>query len=66
MSWWKRPKCATCKKVLKKNKPVHELRLGTADGIVELEVCDTCADFFDKSADVLAHRGKGTKSDESV
>lgn len=54
MSWWKRRKCATCKKVLKpKKQPVHELRVGTADGIIELEVCDACSIFFDKTAEVI-------------
>ena len=53
MSWWKRKKCASCKKVLKPKHGIHELRLGTADGVVGLEVCGDCARFWDKSADVL-------------
>lgn len=64
MSWWKRRKCKTCKKVLKANKPVHELRLQTADGIHEVEICDDCANFFDKSAEVLTQKNKGSKEDE--
>ena len=31
----------------------HELRLETADGTASLEICEKCADFFDKSADVI-------------
>jgi ribosome-binding protein aMBF1 (putative translation factor) len=42
------------------------LRLKVQDGIAEMNVCDDCADFFDKSAEVLAHRGKGNKKDEPV
>jgi len=40
----------------------HELRLETADGTASLEICEKCADFFDKSADVIM---KGRK-DETV
>lgn len=57
VSWWKRKKCATCKKVLKPKHGLHELRLDTADGQLELEICSDCADFWDKSADVLQKRG---------
>lgn len=64
MSWWKRRKCATCKKVLKAKNPVHELRVGTADGVIDLEICDDCARFWDKSAEVLS-KGK-PENDESV
>lgn len=61
MSWWKRKKCRTCKKVLKKKKPVHELRLQTADGLLEIEICDTCAQIWDASAEVL---NKSRKKDD--
>lgn len=62
MSWWKRKKCASCRDILKPKKGIHELRLNTADGVVELEVCGECARFWDTSADVL---GKGRKKDDS-
>jgi len=55
---WSRKKCATCNSVLKEKKGIHELRLNTADGIVEIEICGECADFWDKSADVLQKRGR--------
>lgn len=61
--FWKRKKCATCKTVLKEKKGIHELRLNTADGIVEIEICGECADFWDKSADVLLSRGKDSKDE---
>lgn len=67
MSWWKRKKCGTCKKVLKKKHSIHELRLQTAEGVLELEICEDCATFWDASADVLTkHRKKNSKevSDE--
>lgn len=64
MSWWKRKKCATCGTVLKAKKGIHELRLNTADGMAELEICGECARFWDKSAEVLQKRGRD--NDQSV
>ena len=61
MSWWKRKKCGTCKRVLKKKMTTHELRLQTADGMLEVEICDECARFWDASAEVLT---KGRKKDD--
>ena len=63
MSWWKRKKCATCKKVLKPKHGIHELRLNTAEGVVDLEVCGDCARFWDMSAEVL---NRGKKNDETI
>jgi len=57
MTWWKRRKCSTCKKVLKPKHAVHELRLETADGLIDLEICGDCARFWDKSAEVLTQKG---------
>lgn len=42
------------------------LRLKVQDGVAEMNVCDDCANFFDKSAEVLRRRGKGKKRDEPV
>ena len=42
------------------------LRLKVQDGIAEMSVCDECADFFDKSAEVLLRGRKGSKDDEPV
>lgn len=42
------------------------LRLKVQDGTTEMSVCDECANFFDKSAEVLTQRGKGNKSDEPI
>lgn len=68
MSWWKRKKCVTCKKVLKKKHTIHELRLNTADGVVDLEICEECARFWDGSAEVLSRRGnvKEQRDDDAV
>ena len=38
------------------------LRLKVLDGTAEVRVCDECADFFDKSAEVL----KGKKNEQPV
>lgn len=61
MTWWKRRKCATCKKVLKAKHPIHEIRIEAADGNIELEVCEDCARFWDKSAEVLSSGRKKKK-----
>lgn len=54
---WAKKRCQSCRKKFKKGAPFHTLRLGTMEGILELEICDSCADFYDKSADVmLQHR----------
>lgn len=67
MSWWKSSKkCPVCTKKYKKNVPFHELRVQAADGLIELEICVSCADFFDKSADVLTEKRKGSHDDNAV
>ncbi len=62
MSWWKRKKCATCKKVLKPRSGIHELRIETSEGLHDVEVCGECARFWDGTATVLS---KGRKKEES-
>lgn len=57
-------KCKVCTTNKIKEDPAI-IRLQTADGVVEVEVCDECADFFDKSADVLSKRRK-KPDDESL
>ena len=68
MSWWdlrkKRKKsqvenlCHVCGKNQLPDNPAV-LRLKVQDGTAEMNVCDECADFFDKSAEVLnANRRK--------
>jgi hypothetical protein len=59
----KRKKCATCKNVLKEQTGIHELRINTAEGATNLEICSECADFLDKSADVLL---KGQKNEQRI
>ncbi len=39
------------------------IRLNVQDGIAEVLLCDECADFFDKSAEVFL---RGRKDDEPV
>lgn len=51
MIWKKR--CPVCTDKYPKKALFHELRLETADGTASLEICEKCADFFDKSADVI-------------
>jgi hypothetical protein len=49
---WKK-KCPTCEQKYPMKTPFHELRLNTTDGTHVMEICEKCADFFDKSADVI-------------
>lgn len=75
MSWWslrkKRKKselenlCHVCGVNQLPEEPAI-LRLKVQDGIAEMNVCDECADFFDKSAEVLLRGRKGSKDDEPV
>jgi hypothetical protein len=64
MTWLSRSKrCAVCEEKYHKSVPFHEMRLSTDDGVVSLEICEKCADFFDKSAEVIM---KGRQQDDTV
>lgn len=62
MSWWDRRKkrkksalenlCHVCGVNQLPEEPAI-LRLQVEEGVAEMNVCDECADFFDKSAEVL-------------
>jgi hypothetical protein len=39
------------------------MRINTDEGVVSLEICDKCADFFDKSAEVIM---KGRRQDDAI
>jgi ribosome-binding protein aMBF1 (putative translation factor) len=70
MSWWDRRKkkkselenlCHVCGvNQLPENPAI--VRLKVQDGVAEVNVCDECADFFDKSAEVLLRGNKDGKS----
>jgi hypothetical protein len=64
MTWLSRSKrCSVCDEKYHKSVPFHEMRLSTDDGVVSLEICEKCADFFDKSAEVIM---KGRQQDDTV
>jgi hypothetical protein len=64
MTWLVRNKyCAVCEEKYLKSVPFHEMRMKTDDGEVSLEICEKCADFFDKSADVIM---KGRNQDDPI
>ena len=67
VSWWKRKKCPLCKTVLKKKNGIAELRLDTADGPIEMEICMGCSTVLDKSAEMLngSRRTKEKKSEDT-
>lgn len=50
---WNKKKCPVCEQKFSKNAAFHELRLQTSDGLHTLEICESCADFLDKSAEVI-------------
>lgn len=45
-----RKRCDGCGTKLKKDELLAEVRVGTADGIIVMEVCPACANFVDSSA----------------
>lgn len=47
-------KCPTCDN--KVDSLPHEIKMNTSDGEYSIYVCDNCANFFDKSAEVLKKR----------
>lgn len=55
---WLNPKkkCEICKDKYPKETSFHEIRLSTQNGLISLEICERCADFFDKSADIMRKR----------
>jgi hypothetical protein len=64
MTWLVRNKyCAVCEEKYLKSVPFHEMRMKTDDGEVSLEICEKCADLFDKSADVIM---KGRNQDDPI
>ena len=64
MTWFNKNKtCAVCEDKYPKSVPFHEMRVNTDSGVVSLEICEKCADFFDKSAEVIM---KGRKQDDAV
>jgi hypothetical protein len=64
VTWFNKNKtCAVCEDKYPKSVPFHEMRVNTDSGVVSLEICEKCADFFDKSAEVIM---KGRKQDDAV
>lgn len=48
---------------VKRKELKHELRLDTTEGPHSIFVCDECANFLDKSAEVLKKRNCGKSTD---
>jgi hypothetical protein len=71
MSWWDRRKkkkselenlCHVCGVNQMPENPAI-VRLKVQDGVAEVNVCDECADFFDKTAEVLNGSNRKKSSD---
>lgn len=54
----KQPRCRVCDQKPPNTEPAI-LRLKTQDGVHEILVCDECAEFFDKSTEILLKRKTG-------
>ena len=55
-SLFKRNKCFGCESTL--NEDFAMLRVKSDGELVEIKICNKCADIWDKSAEVLQKRGK--------
>lgn len=59
----KKPKCPIC------NEPAEdlsaEMRLDTSEGVHTLNICPNCAEFFEKSAEVLMKK-KSSNDEQSI
>ena len=53
MTWWKSVKCAGCGRKIKKGEPLSVLEINTTDGVIEMEVCKPCGDFWEASQKVI-------------
>jgi formate dehydrogenase maturation protein FdhE len=54
-SLFKRDKCFGCESSL--NEEYAVLRVQSEGELVEIKICDKCADIWDKSAEILQKRG---------
>lgn len=61
--WKKKPKCPLCDSTKELSATI---RINTADGPVELDICDFCADFFNESAEIFRTRRKKENSEEDI
>jgi len=59
---FKKDRCCNCDAKLKQD--YATLRVRAEGELIELNICNECADFWDKSTEVLQKRGK--KDDEPV
>jgi len=61
--FWTINKCKVCGVKIKGESAF--IRLKTAEGEHEIETCDQCGDFFEKSYEVLRKGKKGKKGEAS-
>jgi uncharacterized Zn finger protein len=52
-------KCNGCGRKIKKNETMSELRINSASGIITMEVCNECGDFWDASTEFLRQKTHG-------
>ena len=61
----KKRTCPLCEDKFPTTETFHELRMSTADGVLELEICNRCSLLFDKFANARSGR-KDETDDDSV
>jgi len=62
----RQPKCGGCDKRLKKSEDAI-LKLDTAEGPIEMKLCNECAGLWNASAEILRNKkDAGSKSAKSV
>ena len=64
LNLFKSEKCAGCDAKLTEDFAV--IRVKAQGQPVEIKICETCADFWDQSAEVLQKRGRKDDGSESV
>lgn len=64
MTWWKRGRCKGCNRKLNKREPLCELEINTTEGVIKMEVCKSCGDFWDGTAEVMQQRKPSAHADD--
>ena len=53
LSKLKSKKCGLCKIKISKKEKTTDIKMNTSEGIVTLEICKKCGDFWENSAGIL-------------
>lgn len=53
LSRLKRKKCAICKGVIKPKHKVNQMNINSNHGMITIDICNKCGDFWDENADII-------------